>query len=151
MLLQTAAAAAEKTTEAVGKLDALPTTAEETQDYLKNLPTLLQNFAVTYGGRLLIALLLLIVGFKLIGVLMKKLSRGKAMNKLDVSARGFAAGILGISLKILLCVTAALGKVVYARLPPSYLRQIFLFFWFILHRVNNVVKTTFVLYLLLCG
>ena len=90
----------------VTKPSDLPLTKAEAGEYLKNLWTLLEEFAVTYGGRLLIALLLVIVGFKLIGSLMKRLSRGKAMKKLDVSARGFAVSFLGITLKILLCVTA---------------------------------------------
>ena len=98
----------EMTTAADGfaELAELPTNMEETGEYLKKLWTMLEEFAVTYGGRLLIALVLLIVGFKLIGFLMKKLSRSKAMGKLDVSARGFLTSLLGIGAKILVGITA---------------------------------------------
>ena len=55
--------------EGMSELTQLPTNLEETSEYVKNLVTLLQEFAVTYGGKLISALLLLIIGFKLSSVL----------------------------------------------------------------------------------
>jgi small conductance mechanosensitive channel len=84
----------------------LPQNKAEASVYLKNLWTLLEEFAVTYGGKLVIALVLIIVGFKLINVSTKKLTNSKAMNKLDPSARSFIKSMLGIVCKVLLGIVA---------------------------------------------
>lgn len=105
-LLEVTTQAAEKIPEELEQLAELPTSVEETGEYLKKLWTMLEEFAVTYGGRLLIALVLLIVGFKLVNALMKKMGRSRAMARVDVSVRGFATSLLGIAAKILIAVTA---------------------------------------------
>ncbi|MBQ7688236.1 MAG: mechanosensitive ion channel family protein [Clostridia bacterium] len=91
---------------AAGTLPELPANAEETGEYLKKLWEMLEEYAVTYGGRLLIALLVLIVGFKLVNFFKKRLEKSKAVTKLDVSARGFLLSMLSIVFKVLICITA---------------------------------------------
>ncbi len=87
-------------------LTELPQTRAEVNEYIKNLWTLLEEFAVTYGGRLLIALLVLIIGFKLVNVTTKKLTHSKVINKLDPSARTFLQSMAGILCKVLLGIVA---------------------------------------------
>ena len=57
--------------------------------------------------QILFALLILIVGFRLVKVLMKKLSSGRLFSKLDPSVHSFLNNFIGIALKVLLIVTAA--------------------------------------------
>ena len=64
-----------KLEESVSALTDLPTSVQGTGEYLKKLWTLLEEFAVTYGGRLIVALIILIVGFKLINFFTKKLQK----------------------------------------------------------------------------
>lgn len=80
----------------------LPTSTEEVSEYVHKLWAMLEEFAVTYGGKLIIALILLIVGFKLINFLTNKLISSKAMSKLETSARIFIKNLVSISTKILI-------------------------------------------------
>lgn len=84
----------------------LPTTVEETSEYLKSLITILQEFAVSYGGKLIGAIILLIIGFKLTKVITKKVSSAKVLNKIDASTKGFVASIINVLLKIFVAITA---------------------------------------------
>ena len=84
----------------------LPTTVEETSEYLKSLITILQEFAVSYGGKLIGAIILLIIGFKLTKVITKKVSSAKALNKIDASTKGFVASVINVLLKIFVAITA---------------------------------------------
>ena len=88
------------------KLTDTTLTKAEAAEYLKTLWTMLEEFAVTYGGRLLIALLLLIVGFKIVNVTTKKLLNSKVINKLDPSARTFLQSMVGIVFKVLIGIIA---------------------------------------------
>ena len=103
-------AAAETVTSAfsveLDRLAELPTSVAETGAYMKTLWTLLEEFAVTYGGRLLLSLILLGVGFKLINFCGRKLSRSRVVSKLDLSVQTFLGSLLRIGLKILLALTA---------------------------------------------
>lgn len=92
--------------EQMSTLTDFPTSAEETSEYLTNLINLLQEFAVTYGGKLIGALILLIVGFKLTKIITKKISKTKALNKIDQSTRGFIASVINVLLKVLVAITA---------------------------------------------
>lgn len=80
----------------------LPTSTKEVSEYVHKLWAMLEEFAVTYGGKLIIALILLIVGFKLINFLTNKLVSSKAMSKLETSARIFIKNLVSISTKILI-------------------------------------------------
>ncbi len=95
-----------KLEESVSALADLPTSVQGTGEYLKKLWTLLEEFAVTYGGRLIVALIILIVGFKLINFLTKKLMNAKVFVKLEGSARSFIKSLVGIIAKVLICVIA---------------------------------------------
>ncbi len=92
--------------ESVSVLTDLPTSVQGTGEYLKKLWTLLEEFAVTYGGRLIVALIILIVGFKLINFFTKKLMNAKVFVKLEGSARSFIKSLVGIIAKVLVCVIA---------------------------------------------
>ncbi len=101
-LLDAAAGAAEDTRA----LASLPQSKAEAGEYVKKLWTMLEEFAVTYGGKLVIALLLLVIGFKLIKVATKKLENAKALTRLDPSARSFMRSSVGIVCKLMLCIVA---------------------------------------------
>lgn len=63
--------------------------------------------AFNLGVQLLIAILVIIIGLKLIKILEKKLKEENKFSKLDSSVKGFVISILSISLKALLLVVAA--------------------------------------------
>lgn len=92
--------------EGISEITDLPTNLTETSEYVKNLVNLLQEFAVTYGGKLIGALIILIIGFKLTGFLTKKLMNAKAFSKMEASTKGFIGSVLGVTLKVLIGITA---------------------------------------------
>lgn len=92
--------------ENMSNITDLPTTVEETSEYLKSLVTILQEFAVSYGGKLIGAIILLIIGFKLTKVITKKVSSAKTLNKIDASTKGFVASVINVLLKIFVAITA---------------------------------------------
>ncbi len=92
--------------EGISELTNLPTNFEETSDYLKNLIELVQEFAVTYGGKLIGALLLLIIGFKAANLITKKASASKALGKIDASTKGFIVNIINALIKVIIGITA---------------------------------------------
>lgn len=113
MLIQTLSASAEATTELAEQLQEnlsalteLPTSTKEAGEYLKKLLTMLEEFAVTYGGKLIIALLLIIIGFKLVNTATRKLGKAKGIAKLEPSARNFALNALAVFIKVIIGVTA---------------------------------------------
>lgn len=69
------------------------------------LKTLLE-FVVSYGGRLLIALLLTAVGFKLVNVLCRRFRKGKVAARMDHAVASFLNSFIMIACKSLLVVTA---------------------------------------------
>ena len=84
----------------------LPANKAEAGVYVKNLITMLEEFAVTYGGRLVIALIILVAGFKLIRVLARRIEGARLLEKTDPSARGFFLGVLGGVAKTVVGITA---------------------------------------------
>lgn len=92
--------------ENISELTNLPTSISETDEYLKNLIHLIEEFAVTYGGKLLLALVILIAGFRLVKIITKKIFNSKTTNRLDASTRGFAQSLVNICLKIIIGITA---------------------------------------------
>ena len=92
--------------ENLSELTKIPTSISETDEYLKNLIHLLEEFAVTYGGKLILALIILIAGFKLAKLITKKTFNAKTMNRLDASTKGFAQSLVNICLKIIIGITA---------------------------------------------
>lgn len=96
----------EELSESLSELSELPTSVDEAGEYLKNLLLLIQEFAVTYGVKLIGAVLLLVIGFKLVNILTKKLSSTKAMTKIDASTQGVVNNIVSIVLKVVIAITA---------------------------------------------
>ena len=84
-----------------------PLTVEEATGFLDKLVSRLSDFAVTYGMRLVVAVLLLIVGFKLSGWLVKLYKQSKLYKRLDATVRSFLQSILSITLRILVVISAA--------------------------------------------
>lgn len=87
-------------------LTELPQTTEEANEYVKNLFSMLEEFAVTYGGKLIIAIILLIIGFRLVSVLSKKAVRAKAFRNIENSTKNFVRSLISIVLKVLIGMTA---------------------------------------------
>lgn len=102
----TAAEIVQDLEEGLSELTNIPTSLEGTGEYVKNLIGLLQEFAVTYGGKLIGALILLIIGFKVAGIITKKASSSRAFAKIEVSTRGILVNVLGILIKVIIGITA---------------------------------------------
>lgn len=92
--------------QSIEGLKELPANASEADHYLRNLLELLEQFAVTYGGKLIAALLLLAIGFKLVNKLTKKIHKIKAFEKMEISTRNFMHSLINISLKVIIGITA---------------------------------------------
>ena len=92
--------------ESLSALTELPTSADEANVYLKNLLTMLEQFAVTYGGKLIIALLIFIIGFKIVNASTRKLRKAKGLSKLEASTRNFIVNALAALIKVIIGVTA---------------------------------------------
>lgn len=92
--------------EDISRVTDLPTSVSEVNEYLHSLFTMLETFAVTYGGRLLIALILLIIGFKLVNLMTKKIGKTKAVSKLEPSTKGFVQSLIGVTAKVIIGITA---------------------------------------------
>ena len=68
--------------------------------------TFLFSTVVPYLWQIIGALLVILIGFKLVNVFVKKLSASKAYEKLDTNIQSFLTNILRISLKIVLLIVA---------------------------------------------
>lgn len=66
----------------------------------------LVGYCVTYGGRLLIAAIVLIVGFRLCSVVSKRIRKGKVASTMDHSALSILLKLLSLAFKTILVVTA---------------------------------------------
>ena len=113
MFIQTLSAAPEIATELaenlqenIDTLTDLPTSKAEAGVYLKNLLTMLEEFAVTYGGKLIIALIILIVGFKIVNASIRKMSKAKGLAKLEPATKNFIVNAIGVLIKVIIGVTA---------------------------------------------
>ena len=98
--------AADTLQDSINALTELPTSASEANEYLKKLLTMLEEFAVTYGGKLIIALLVVIVGFKVVNAVTRKLGKAKGIAKLEPSARNFILNAVAVLIKVIIGVTA---------------------------------------------
>lgn len=76
---------------------------EEFQQYLE----MLNNLIITYGLRVLMAVLLLILGFWIIRRIVKFTGRVMIKRDVNVSLQGFLLSLIGIILKVLLLVSIA--------------------------------------------
>lgn len=64
------------------------------------------NGLVSFSGKLFIAILIIVIGLKLVKFIMKKIKKGKAFNKLEKSSQTFISSILSIVLKGIVFLTA---------------------------------------------
>ena len=72
------------------------------KEVLDNIIDLLVNFS----GKLVIAILIIVIGLKLVKFIMNKIKKGKGFNKLEKSSQTFISSILSIVLKGLVFLTA---------------------------------------------
>lgn len=70
------------------------------------LLTTLVGYCVSYGGRLLIAGILLVLGFWLSGVVSKRIRQGKAASNMDRSVMSILLRLLSFAFKSILIITA---------------------------------------------
>lgn len=61
---------------------------------------------VDFSGKLLLGLIIILVGFKIVKFIMKRLKKGIAFNKLEKSSQTFIASIVNIVLKGIIVITA---------------------------------------------
>ena len=81
---------------------------ESIDEILTLVKTKLVDFCMESGLKLIGALLLVIVGFKLVNLFGKKMKTMKLYEKLDPTARSFMRSFIIIGLKILLVISAAI-------------------------------------------
>ena len=84
-----------------------PLTVEEATSFVDRLLNRLADFTVTYGMRLIVAILLLIVGYKVSGWLVGLYQKSKLYKRLDPTVRSFLKSILLITLRLVVVVSAA--------------------------------------------
>ena len=96
----------DKTLEAFDAIGDLPKDTSQLGAYFSKLLTMLKDFALTYGGRLLIALALMIIGFKIINIINRKLTRSRPIQRFEKSARQFFLSVTSVIAKLLVGVTA---------------------------------------------
>ena len=71
----------------------------------QNLLNAASSFVMNFGLRILAALLVLIIGFRLSGVICRKIKKSKNFTKLDHSVSSFLLSIIGFTLKLLIVLT----------------------------------------------
>lgn len=74
---------------------------------MKKISDELINGLIDISKRGIIAIIILIVGFKLVNFLLKRIKKGKGFNKLEKSIQSFLASILSILLKSIVIITCA--------------------------------------------
>ncbi len=76
------------------------------EEIMSNLGVWLMDFAMTFGVRLIGALLVLFIGFKIVGLIIKVLRKGEKFSKVDQGAAGFILSIISFLLKVVIVLTA---------------------------------------------
>lgn len=59
-----------------------------------------------FSGKLLMAIIIILVGFKIINIIMKRVNKGIGFNKLEATTRTFISSIINISLKAIVIIMA---------------------------------------------
>lgn len=75
---------------------------------MENLFSIIANFCVNAGIKLVLAVLVLIIGLKIAKVITKKINTSKGMEKTDPSVRSFLSNLILIALDAVVIVSAAL-------------------------------------------
>ena len=97
----------EETTQLFQWQDPPTVTLEDVPGFLDKFKDKLFDFAATYGMRLILAIVLLILGFKIVGWIVKLYKKSKLYARLDPTVRSFLQSVISISLKTLLTVSSA--------------------------------------------
>lgn len=81
------------------------------EEFIKRVLNDLLEFALTAGGRLIIAVLVTVVGIFIIKVILRSLDKSVAKSKLDPTVKGFIRSFINILLYVFLtiCVVSILG------------------------------------------
>lgn len=61
---------------------------------------------VSFAGKLFFSIVIIVVGFKLVGFLMKKIQNGRGFKRLEKSSQTFISSILGITFKVIVSIIA---------------------------------------------
>ena len=75
-------------------------------DYNKIINNLLDTL-IKYGLRLIVAIVIIVIGFKIAKTIIKKIEKGKGFQKIDKSAQSFIKSFINITLKVLVVIIAA--------------------------------------------
>lgn len=73
---------------------------------LEQILTNLVQFAISAGGKLIAALLVLFIGLKLAGFIVKLVAKSRLFEQIDVTAQTFLKSVLNIALKAIVFITA---------------------------------------------
>ncbi len=73
---------------------------------LTNLGNWLLQFAMSFGFKLIGALLILVIGFKLVNFIIKQLNKGEKFSKVDKGASSFILSIISFLLKFIIVLTS---------------------------------------------
>ncbi len=76
-------------------------------NYLANNTDDLIEMVTSWGGKLLGALVVLWIGFKIVGVVKRMVQKAFGRTQLDPSLEGFLLSVIGMTLKVLVFITAA--------------------------------------------
>ena len=68
---------------------------------------LITTLATNFGLKILAALLIIVIGFKLVNVISNKISKGKIYSNMDQTVGSFSKSFINVTIKILLVITAA--------------------------------------------
>lgn len=93
--------------DVVNTVTDFPESTAEIGDYLSGIFDILAEYVISYGGRLIVALLLLLIGFRIIRMLNKKLKKAKVFDKIEASTKNFMFKVLDVAAKVLLVILAA--------------------------------------------
>lgn len=93
--------------EVVGAVTNIPDNVSEIGAYLSGIFDIIAEYVISYGGRLVVALILLLIGFRIIKMLNKKIAKAKVFEKIEASSRNFMFKVLDVAAKILLVILAA--------------------------------------------
>lgn len=74
---------------------------------MEKLLGFLQELMMTAGMKIIAAILVLVIGFKLVNVFVKALKKSKSFSKIDKTAQDFLLSVLSVTLKVVIALTSA--------------------------------------------
>lgn len=102
-----AATAGDALDDVVSTVTDIPESTAEIGDYLSGIFDVIAEYAISYGGRLLAALAVLLIGFRIIKILNKKTAKAKVFDKIESSTKNFMFKVIDVAAKVLLVILAA--------------------------------------------